>query len=125
MDITPNATTVVQIIHFGIAYSMVRVLLCKPVVALLRQEQEHLDQLHSAIIAHTNLVTSTKEDFYNQWHLKRQFFIHNRPVIDYTTVPVPTTAVPEAATLPGQQEIDDLALKLVNSLMRGVVHDSK
>jgi hypothetical protein len=125
MDITPNATTVVQIINFGIAYGMIRVFLCKPVVALLQQEQEHLDQLRSAITAHTNLVASTKDDLYNQWNLKHQFFINNRPVLDYTMSSIHTVPVTEAAVTPGQQEIDALEEKLVNSLMRRVLHGNK
>jgi hypothetical protein len=127
MDITPNVTTVVQIFNFGIAYGMIRVFLCKPVVALLQQEEGHVRQLHTAITTHTALVDTTKANLYRQEYLQHQFFINNRPALEDAILSLPTMGLEgwNQDQLPGKQEIDSLVNSLADSIVNKVLYGNK
>jgi len=127
MDITPNMTTVVQIFNFGIAYGMIRVLLCKPVVALLQQEEDRVRQLHTAITNHTALVGTTKANLYHQQFLQHQFFINNRPALEDAIFSLPTMGLEgwNQDQLPGKQEINSLVSSLADSIVNKVLYGNK
>lgn len=126
MDITPNMTTVAQILNFGIAYGMIRVFLCKPVVVLLQQEEDRINQLHTAIMDHTKGISVTKDNFYRQWYIQHQFFIAHRPAVDTTMLTVRTDVyTSDQLTLPEQREIGSLVDSLADSIVSKVLYGNK
>lgn len=127
MDITPNMTMIVQIFNFGMAYGMIRVFLCRPVVALLQQEEDQVSQLRTAIITHTTLVRTAKDNLYRQWNLQHQFFINNRPALEDAVLSLPIVDLEgwKKDQLPGEKEIDSLVNSLAVSIVNKVLYDNK
>ena len=126
MDITPNMTTVIQMINFGIAYGMIRVFLCKPVIDLLQKEEEKINRLSNEITTHTNLIGTTKDSLYHQWQIRHQFFVNNRPVID-NTLPFfnQGLSVDVQQLMPQKQDVDSISRTLADSLVEKVLHGNK
>ncbi len=126
MDITPNMTTVIQMLNFSIAYGMIRVLLCKPVLGLLQQEEHQIAQLHTEIKARTQLKNITKDAHYHQWYTQHQFFIVNRPVVDDVARSVSVDKYSyDQKQEPTTQEIDRLVESLRDNIVNKVLHGNQ
>ncbi len=79
MMISLNATLIVQVINFGIAYILFRAILFKPAVATIEQERAHLDALNERIANDRKKFEDRKQVQREQWLLSKEYFGQHTP----------------------------------------------
>ena len=92
-DITINATIIVQMINFWIAYTMLRILLFKPVyrIVMAREQAEH--DLNGAITATQQGIARQKAERLTLWQQCHSYFETNKPAVT-NSFHVATGAIP-------------------------------
>ncbi|MBT3827644.1 hypothetical protein HOL34_03045 [bacterium] len=64
--LTINATLVVQMINFGIAYLLLRYLLFKPGVRAVQEEERTQELMRKAVAAQQNILDTCKRDKHSE-----------------------------------------------------------
>jgi hypothetical protein len=122
MNITPNATLVVQMIHFGLAYQVIMRLLCKPVLRELVDDQQVLDGLQDTIRTTNEIIDRVTRQRYEQSLDVHRFFIKNQP---QPTCDIPMEIDTMQIHYPSatSQEIVAIVAHISTELVRKVMHD--
>lgn len=81
MNVQINATLVVQIINFVIAYVVLRFIFLKPAVALVEAEEQKRADLRTIISYNYVLVMREKDALYNQWREGHLFYQKQAPPV--------------------------------------------
>src|ERR1700722_11051481 len=104
MNITPNATLLIQMIHFVVAYQLIARLLCTPAVEFIDQHTSAAAELRE-ISTHANeRLDRTRKQHYDQWNAAHKSFIHAVPVRKNTT-DVFASPQPLTYTAPATSEV--------------------
>ena len=75
-----NATLIVQVINFFIAYLLFRVILLKPAYAVMCHEQELKVSLEQRIAADKSAIEARRRESAQQWHENYLFFQKSIPI---------------------------------------------
>src|SRR5580765_2634087 len=124
LNIMPNATLVVQMIHFGLAYQLITRLLCKPVLRQLDAENNVRDALETSIRKTNQEIDQIVRERYEQWQQAHLFFIQNKPDIP-TGIPIGAESSSISYAHPTAQEIAHLVDQVSDAVVRKVVHNGK
>ncbi|MDP3889119.1 MAG: hypothetical protein Q8Q25_01080 [bacterium] len=119
-----NATLIIQIIHFWIAYTMLRVLLLKPAVALVQQEYMKNDELREDINHNYGLIDQKEKERSVQWQASHQKYIENKPSVEDPELHVfkqlsPAVEYPDIA----KDIVDQLVDQSTKELVKRLSHD--
>lgn len=120
-----NCTLIVQGIHFGIAYLMLRTMLCKPAIDVIEQEADHLHALQKAIEQRKQSLLAKQQDKAQQWVTFQQEYAQLIP--DLTTqqemvlAKMPNLIYPTVT----QQEIKKAEEVVIATIQPKVMHVGK
>lgn len=76
-----NSTLFIQILHFIIAYFLIRTLLFGPAVAILGKEDALLDSLVTTRQEQLDLIAARKDELANQWRACQEYCLARIPLI--------------------------------------------
>ena len=74
-----NATLLVQMLNFFIAYWMLRHLLFRPVVAIIQQAEAQEQALHVIIDQHKKSLDIQEKERLRNWHACQEYFATHQP----------------------------------------------
>jgi len=74
MNIQLNVTLIVQIIHFVVAYILIRYLVLKPAMALIDEQERQREQIRDLISYNYILIDREKSAVHNQWQQERKAY---------------------------------------------------
>jgi hypothetical protein len=74
-----NATLIIQIFNFLIVYGMLRLLLFKPVVAIIDRETAQENALHDIIDQQKKSLDIQEKERQRNWFTCREYFAINQP----------------------------------------------
>lgn len=74
-----NATLLVQVVHFYVAYVLLRYLLFEPFIAYIQQEDRERDQMRDVVTASELSLAEQQEVMKQQMRVCRQYVIENKP----------------------------------------------
>lgn len=106
-----NATLIIQACNFFIAYTMLRFLFFKPVLAIIRQDQAHLDGLIGQVNEKRKTILALEQSRQEQWRAAQQEFRNRLPDVTSTHLHVFKGIAPEREI----SFIDDLHIKQLES----------
>jgi hypothetical protein len=87
MNIEVNATLIIQIINFFIAYFLFRFILLKPAYAAIQEDEEVKQSLEQLIEDDKRAIETRRQTIADQWQASHTFFKK------YTPKPVDTVAL--------------------------------
>lgn len=118
-----NATLIIQAGNFLIAYLVLRFLFFKPVVAVIRQEQAHVDGLVSQLNEKRKTMHALELTRQEQWRIAQQEFRNRFPDITlpemYIFKGLSSERLVEFAN---KEEIKQLEDELVKQIIQKVEH---
>ncbi len=80
-----NATLIVQLFHFSLAFFLIKYLLFKPVLAQIDQESCLHDSLITTVQSHQQVVTQREREIAQHWAALRQYAQRHAPAISFAT----------------------------------------
>lgn len=86
MHINPNATLLVQIFHFGIAYVLLRNLLLKPAIKARKQEQAVTDTALELISRRQQHIEQALYTQNQLWRSCNIYYATHKPIIENQAV---------------------------------------
>jgi hypothetical protein len=115
-----NATLLVQMINFGITYTMLRLLLFKPAVAIIEAEEAHIAKILDDIDHKKNMVEAITEERREHWRLSQEYVEANSPVLiePYCTVQQDRDTPIKSS----DQDIDSLVMAVYTSIEDRIKH---
>lgn len=119
-----NITIFIQIVNFMIAYVIIRTLLLKPTVAVILQEQAHLDLLEGSIESISKSNKAKEETMTRRWTACRQQFGGHAPEVAQSEQALRTKTVevtPEVAAF-DKKSIEPMADSLADELVERMSH---
>ena len=118
-----NATLIIQAGNFLIAYLMLRFLFFKPVVAVIRQEQAHVDGLVGQLNEKRKVMHALELTRHEQWHTAQQEFRNRFPDVTSPQLYIFKGLSSERAVeFADEQEIKQLEDELVKQIIQKVEH---
>ena len=119
-DITPNATIIIQMVNFWIAYAMLRALLFKPAYRMIMDRQEAEQGLRHTATATEKSIAQHKQERLALWQKCHDHFETHKPKSDQaghatvSKIPAITPPVisPEARTKLTKQAYEQLVKQL-------------
>lgn len=118
-----NATLIIQACNFFIAYLILRHLFFKPVVAMIRQEQAHLDGLVGQLNDKRKTMLALEQSRQEQWRIAQQEFRNRFPDVTSPQLYVFKGLVSERdITILEDQHLKQLENELVAQIVQGVEH---
>ena len=116
-----NATLIIQAANFFIAYILLRALFFKPVVAIIRQEQSHLDGLVTQLTEKRKAVIGLELSKQEQWRVAQQEFRLHFPDVMASDLYFFRQLTPEqSATIIDELSIKQVEKELVDDIIRKV-----
>jgi hypothetical protein len=113
-----NATLLVQVCNFLIAYVLLRILFFKPVVGVIKQDQAHLDGLIGQLNEKRKTVLALEQVKHDQWRNAQQEFVARVPHVASSDLYVFKGISPER----DMRVMDDAHMKeLENALVADIV----
>jgi hypothetical protein len=110
MNILLNSTLVLQIIHFIIAYVIIRCIFLRPAVALILAKEKKRADMRNAITHHYVLIDREKEALQKNWHTNVMVYQEHAPMLEEGEGS-PATAAPLEIDYP--QVSDAVAQELI------------
>lgn len=113
-----NGTLIVQALHFGIAFYLIKYLFFKPVLAHITAEDSLQESLIAGVQEHQSQVAAKELELKEHWESVRRYFAENVPVLRVSPVPSkrPDIVIPEfeATTIQkaAKEAADDLVKKV-------------
>lgn len=118
-----NATLIIQAFNFLIAYLLLRFFFLKPAMAIIRQEQAHMDGLIGQVNEKRKLLLALEHQRQEQWRKAQQEFLNRMPqTIFNNTRSVMRNAPENNITFVHHQQINQLETELVQSIVQKVSH---
>jgi hypothetical protein len=114
-----NATLIVQVVHFFIAFALIKYFFFKPAVAHINAEETLQESLVNGVQEYQRIVADKEKEISDQLHDVRAYFSQNVPSLKTppTLVPSrPSVVMPhfnEEAALQASQEIAQAIIKKV------------
>jgi hypothetical protein len=93
-----NFTLIVQIVHFYIAYRILKQYLFSPLVLQIQQEDREQQQLTQAIESRRVLVVQRERTMTEEWDEQRTYFALASPRLEDIQVKIAREAMPELPT---------------------------
>lgn len=78
-----NATLLVQMVHFLIAYGALRYFLLRPLVALIMQDRAYQKKLEDIILEEERIRVHKQEQQVRQWHMFQRSWLQKIPAVRY------------------------------------------
>jgi len=123
---TINGTIFVQAVNFGIAYVLLRELLCKPAIEAIRTEQQVEQTLHGAIEDKKTTLQEKQVELYQQKLTGHRHFIKNRPNIKDLDLFVFSHITPPVVQAPiEEQQIERLTKQMTENLVKRMSQHAK
>lgn len=118
-----NATLIIQAGNFLIAYLILRFLFFKPVVAVVRQEQAHVDGLVNQLNEKRKMIHALELTRQDQWSMAQKEFRNRFPdVSSYQANISKDLSVEHAIEFASEIEIRQLEDELVKQIIEKVEH---
>lgn len=121
MHINFNATLLIQVFNFGIAYLLIRVLLLKPAIAVRNQEQETRDAAIELISRRQQQIEQTIYTQHQVWRSCNAYYADHKPEITDQGIFRDLTEEYPVIEITSQEE--DKAIKEIASLIEKKVHE--
>jgi len=121
-DITVNATIVVQMLNFWIAYLLLRTLLFKPVYRAIMTQEKTEKGLREAITVAQGSINQSKQEQRTLWQKCHAYFEKNRPrtQMGYTTVSkIPPIEAPIISTAQRTRLAEEAYKEIIKQLEIG------
>jgi hypothetical protein len=126
MNIEVNATLIVQIINFWIAYHLFRVILLKPAYSAICRDQETKLLLTDLITQHHQLLDQQRAALAAQWQDTHRFFKEHTPgIVDIPSIvhePLPPLQ-PVPLDPKTVHAVQDQITHLIVTELQGAPHD--
>lgn len=119
-----NATLLVQVVNFGIAYVILDRILLRYGARLILAEQKQLAQVQQEIQQATEKVTAKNARNEREWQMAQKELYDKKPVVE--PVSKLQIAVPERACiidLTSQAEVNKLVVETQQAIVERVTHD--
>jgi hypothetical protein len=116
-----NVTLFVQVVHFLIAYLLLRLFLYKPIVALIEREDQTQAVLIEDITKKRAIVTHLRQKLDEHWRVGQAQLVHKKPEIPET---MPHVQVPSLSSVPSlsAQEQQKHVETMVQSVVARIDH---
>ena len=116
-----NSTLILQGLHFGVAYVMLRKLLFNPVINLVRQEERHRHALESAILDRKAALIAKEQAVQEAWLAFQRYHKTSIPEVeqDRLTTPckIPALVRPQIDSAQSRIITQEVAQELVQRIM--------
>ncbi len=117
-----NCTLIIQGLHFGIAYGVLRIFFFKPVIRSIDQESNRQHALHAAIQAHEAALYATQREKESRWiHFQEQVknkIPYTQPEQGIAKFTVPSLRYPDIT----KAEVQELKQDVASLLIKQVAH---
>jgi hypothetical protein len=122
MDMTPNLTLLVQIVHFFIAYAIISRFLLRPGYQVVTSEVNRQKHLKSRIVARQELIAHKQRYMRARWELFQDYFRKQKP--EFVPVIRPLRTHEEHIEIPSlsEKDLELLSTEIVQELQRINVH---
>ena len=113
-----NITLFIQMIHFWIAFFVLRALLWKPILAILVKEEQEQESLEHALIGKRTDIAHSEHRRERLWYAARQQFLMNIPALAKTNEAFTTekTNQPLSEKLFNEQLVKEVAAHIVSKV---------
>ncbi len=114
-----NATLFVQIVNFGIAYVLLRVLLLKPAVAAIQHDEQTQSSLVDQIAQSEKEVQALRDKRYQLWYACHAHFVRTSPPVlarVQRAIPVHRVTVQPMSEQERTQLIDEVHVALTERI---------
>lgn len=107
-----NATLLVQVIHFLLAYCVLRFFVYKPIVAFIQKRDAQRTILVTSIAEIKTEQHKHQEQFLQQWYKEQIALVHKSPIIDKKIIP----------SIPELRSYKEIQPSSISTLVNDVVH---
>lgn len=119
MNIVPNATLIVQMIHVGVAYQLIKRFLCKPIIEQLDTQAYERETMLDAIKVNNQHIDYLAEQRQKQWQAAHTFFVTQMPVLSHEQDQVPSE-LSIFFTYPSHQQVEILVSDISQAVLQRV-----
>lgn len=117
-----NATVIIQACNFFIAYIGLRAFFFKPVLAVIRQDQAHLDGLVGQLNEKRKALLALEQSRQEQWFVSQQEFLNRAPDVTLFQGAFKGFAPQREVSTISDQEMKQLENELVAEIIQKVTH---
>lgn len=118
-----NLTLLVQVVHFGIAYYILDLLLLRIAVRQVQQEEHVLARLQQDISTLSHEIDQKKQEQAQEWQHMQQLLVQQKPVVQPTSLFVVEQSLPETGLPRTKKEIAQQAREIKQIIIERIVHD--
>lgn len=118
-----NATLLVQIFHFIIAYILLKKLLFAPVFSIIMQRHHYTERLKRRIDAEEHTIAKLKEQQKEQWFAFQNAFAALTPTKECYSVAVDVPQEVPTAPPFSDQELQKGLSAMAQAMVKGVAHE--
>lgn len=104
-----NATIIIQVFDFGLAYVLLRYFLFKPAINVIRREESEQEKIKSIIAQQEQSIVLKEKERQKNWYQCRSYFMQHRPSIDVLQLFIFKRLIPEVE----QYHIEDDAVAIL------------
>lgn len=120
---TLNATLLVQLLNFGIAYCLLRFFFFKPIVGVLHREDEEKKQHHHEIQIQQDKLAQYDATKHDEWRACCRYFKRHMPPVLDTYVGTSTREAVAVEEVP-QEELRRLREEVTHKIVTGIDYAS-
>ena len=124
MNIVPNATLIVQMVHVGVAYQVIKRFLCKPIIEQLDAQAYERETILQAIQANNQHIDHLAEQRQKQWQAAHAFFVAQMPILSYQHDQAPSE-LSTFFTYPSNQQVEILVSDISQAVLQRVTDYGK
>lgn len=111
MNVQVNATLVIQIVHFMIAYAVLRVVLLKPAIAVFEAKEKQRSNIRDVIASYYLLIAREKDTLQRLWREGTAFYEQHGPGDPDQKTLLFTNSFPEQKQLEISEELVSLLVE--------------
>lgn len=118
-----NLTLLVQMVHFGIAYYILDLLVLRIAVRQVQQEEQVITRLQQDIQQIGHQIDQKKEGQAHEWQHMQQLLVQQKPEVKLTSLLSIEQPEPQAAVSLTRKEIAQQAHEMKQLIIEKVMHD--
>lgn len=118
-----NLTLLVQMVHFGIAYYILDLLVLRIAVRQVQQEEHVITQLQQDIQQLGHEIDRKKEGQVQEWQHMQQLLVQQKPEVKLTSLLTIGQPASQAGVSLTKQEIAQQAHEMKQLIIEKVLHD--
>ena len=118
-----NLTLVVQMVHFAIAYYVLKIIFLQPAVAAIHKQDDHDAHLRAVLSAQRKKLAEQEEGQRLQWRYLKRLLQAEKPTIDGMKIPFSMPVVQSWQSMVQKKQLYLMTQEVKDALVTRLSHD--